>query len=330
MKSRSSSLINKSLAAMLAALEIYNKPNFPHRTDAFAILAFNAWELLLKARLLQLDSNRIQAIVEYERRKKADGSLSTKLYRKKGRTGNDITVGLFKAYDRLTNEYGDTIAPVVRTNLEALCEVRDNSVHFMNYGLELARRVQEIGSANIKNYMSAVRQWFGVDMSEYNFFLMPLAFFRDFHTAEGLVLNAEERKLIDYVAELQRTHGRDDVTNDFNLSLEIDVRIKRKTTASAPTLIRVTDDPSAVKVQLEEKDIREQYPWDFKILTTRLRDRYVDFKNNNDYHTVRKPLEDDSRYCRIRLLDPGNPKSSQKKFYSPNIVREFDAHYIRK
>lgn len=195
--------------------------------------------------------------------------------------------------------------------------------------MELARRVQEIGTANIKNYMSAVRQWFGVDMSEYNFFLMPLAFFRDFQVAEGLALNAEERKLIEYVAELQRRQGRDDVTSDFNLSLEIDVRIKRKSTASAPTLIRVVDDPSAVKVQLEEKDIREQYPWDFKILTKRLNDRYSDFKNNKQYHSIRKPLENDGRYCTVRLLDPGNPKSSQKKFYSPNIVREFDQHYSR-
>lgn len=129
MKSRASSLLDKSVAAMLGALEVYNKPNFPHRTDTFAILAFNAWELLLKARILQLDGNRIQAIIEYERHQKADGSQSTKLYKKKSRAGNYVTIGLFKAYDRLTNDYGDTIAPVVRTNLEALCEIRVSAQH---------------------------------------------------------------------------------------------------------------------------------------------------------------------------------------------------------
>ncbi len=330
MKSRAGCLLDKSIAAMLAAIEVYNKPNFPHRTDSFAILAFNSWELLLKARILQLDSNRLQAITVYERRTNADGKKSTKLYKKKGRSGNDVTIGLFTAHDRLVNDYSDTIAPVVRTNLEALGEIRDNSVHFMNPGLEVTRKVQEIGTATLKNYVNALRQWFGVDMSRFNFFLMPLAFFSDFRAADGLVLNAEERQLIDYVAGLQQQQGRDDVANDFNLSLEIDVKIKRKSSPSAAPLVRVTDDPNAVTVQFEEKDIREQYPWDYKILTKRLSDRYSDFKNNQTYHQVRQKLENDQRYCTVRLLDPGNPKSSQKKFYSPNIIKEFDGHYSRK
>ena len=43
------SLLDKSIASMLAAIEIYNKPNFTYREDSFAILCVNAWELLLKA-----------------------------------------------------------------------------------------------------------------------------------------------------------------------------------------------------------------------------------------------------------------------------------------
>jgi hypothetical protein len=91
MKSRASSLLDKSVAAMLAAIKVYNKPNFPHRTDTFSILAFNAWELLLKARILQLDSNRIQAITVYEHRQNANGKQSAKLYKKKSRAGNYVT-----------------------------------------------------------------------------------------------------------------------------------------------------------------------------------------------------------------------------------------------
>ena len=42
------SLLDKSVASMLAAIEIYNKPHFAYREDSFAILCVNAWELLRK------------------------------------------------------------------------------------------------------------------------------------------------------------------------------------------------------------------------------------------------------------------------------------------
>ena len=76
MKSRARSLADKSIDAMLASVEIYNKPNFAYREESFSILAVNAWELLLKARILQIENNRLSAILLYERRRRADGSLS--------------------------------------------------------------------------------------------------------------------------------------------------------------------------------------------------------------------------------------------------------------
>ena len=54
MKSRSRTLYDKSLSAMLAAIEVYNKPDFFYREETFAILAINGWELLLKARIAPL------------------------------------------------------------------------------------------------------------------------------------------------------------------------------------------------------------------------------------------------------------------------------------
>ena len=51
---------------MLSAIEIYNKPDFKYREETFAILAINSWELLLKARLLKLNSYRINSIYCYK------------------------------------------------------------------------------------------------------------------------------------------------------------------------------------------------------------------------------------------------------------------------
>ena len=55
-------------------------------------------------------------------------------YRKKNRSGNCVALACFKAHDCLVSEYGDTLPNAVRANLEALVEIRDNAMHFLNAG----------------------------------------------------------------------------------------------------------------------------------------------------------------------------------------------------
>jgi len=53
-------LRNNSKAAMLAAIEIYNKPQIAYRDECFSILLVNAWELLLKATLSKKEKATLQ------------------------------------------------------------------------------------------------------------------------------------------------------------------------------------------------------------------------------------------------------------------------------
>lgn len=46
-------LVDNSLAAMLAAVEVYNKPQMTYRDEVTVMLIVNAWELALKATLRQ-------------------------------------------------------------------------------------------------------------------------------------------------------------------------------------------------------------------------------------------------------------------------------------
>ena len=328
MKSRARSLADKSIDAMLAAVEVYNKPNFSYREESFAILAINAWELLLKARILQLGNNKMSAILEYQKRRKADGEWSEKMYRVKNRSGNYQSVGLFKALDRLRDDYGDKVDPSVRRNLELVCEVRDNAVHFFNKGLDISKIVQELGTACLRNYVVLMRQRFAIDMESYNFFLMPLAFVKQGDKVELLSLNKDERRLIEYLrSECSVDAGEE--PGDFNVSLRLDVKFAKSKSDDAHK-VRISNDPDATPVTLSEEDIREKYPWDYDILTTRLSKRYSDFKMNNQFHEIRKPLMSDEKYCVTRYLDPANKSSSSKCFYNSNIIKEFDKHYAKK
>ena len=56
----------------------------------------------------------------------------------------------------------------------------------------------------------------------------------------------------------------------------MDIKFKKSKESIGPN-ITITNDPDAVTVRLDEEDIRERYPREFSILTTRFRKRYKDF-----------------------------------------------------
>lgn len=327
MKSRSRSIFEKSVSAIMASIELYNKPDFFYREECFSILAVNAWELLLKARILQLSSNSLNSIAEYEHPTTKTGKKSKSKQKIKNRAGNIQTIGIFKAYDLLVTEYSETMSESIRKNIEALVEIRDNSVHLINKGLDLERKILEIGTASVNNYLKISRQWFGSDLSKYNIFLMPIAFIREIPSAEGLVLNGEERNIADYFNTLTRENRKDD-NGDFNTSLSIEIKLKRSKEDSA-IKFSLSNDPTAVSVKLEEADIREKYPWSYDLLTSNLKQKLGSkFKTSEKYHKIRKELEKNEKYCLTRLLDPGNIKSSKKTFYNPNILKEIEKKYF--
>ena len=329
MKSRAKILAEKSVSAMLSAVEIYNKPDFKHREETFSILGVNAWELLLKARLLQLSENKVSAILQYKKRTNRDGKLSAKEYRVPNRSGNYNTIGIFKAFDILTNEYGDSLNNIIRTNIEALVEVRDNSVHFINKDFNLSKKVHEIGTASIKNYIRLINLWFGIDFTQYDIFLMPIGFIRNISAANTVLPSMEERRLIEFIRSTERK-VENDPTSDYSFTLNIDIQFRKAKPSSDGTGVSVTNRKDVPEVRLSEEDIMDKFPWDYKILTTRLRKRYSNFKVSQQYHKMRKLLSNDPKYCHVRLLDPGNPKSSTKQFFNPDIIKEFDKQYTVK
>ena len=328
MKSRSRTFADKSIDAMLAAIEVYNKPTFAYREESFAILAINSWELLLKARLLQLANNRLAVILLYEHQQRADDTHSEKRYKKKSRSGTHLSIGLFRAIDQLRDDFGDTTHPSVRKNLELLCEIRDNAVHFINSSFEISKLAQELGTACLQNYLGLVKRWFAIDLAAYNFFLMPLAFVRVGRSVDTITMNSSERKVIEYLRQriADDLEGADD---DYTVALRVDLKFLRSKAVDAAPVV-LSDDPAAITVRLSEEDIREKYPWDYKSLTTRLKGRYANFKENLKYHRLRQTLESDDRFCNTRYLDPVKKFGTLKRFYNSNILQELDKHYERR
>jgi hypothetical protein len=210
----------------------------------------------------------------------------------------------------------------------ALTEIRDNAVHYVNAGLRLSKQVLEIGTAAVRNFIELAKIWFQFDLSAYNLYLMPIGFVPAPGSATTVGASPDEEKLIRYLAKLVRESGNDP-GNDFHVALEVGLSFKRSP-QNAAAIVAVTNDPNATPVALTEEDIRRSYPWDYREITDRLKRRYIDFKENNKYHGIRRPLMGDPRFVKARYLDPGNPRSAKKDFYNPNIQGEFEKHYTRR
>lgn len=315
--------LEKAQAAITSAVEVYNKPSFAYREETFALLALNAWELLLKAKVLRDGDNDLKVIRVYEPRKTKKGAPSKKLYVKRNRAGNPQTISLGacllaleKTPAKLTQE--------VKGNLIALTAIRDNSAHYISASPVLAKQVLEIASASIKNFVILAKQWFDRDLSESLSLVLPLSFVSGAKEVESVVVTADESRLIRYLQQLATTDSN--TASPFAVAVRLYVRLEKSSLATA-SKVEISKDPDAVKVTLSEEDIREKYPWDYRELTKRCIQRYSGFKQDFRFHSIRKPLLVDERYVKSRYLDPGNPKSPKKDFYNPNVLQVFDQHY---
>jgi hypothetical protein len=325
---RSVRFLHKAEAALLSAIEVYNRPTFAYREETFAILALNAWELLFKAKLLAEHRNSPRCLHVFERRTNKDGQQSSKLYLRRNRSGAALTHSLWKTIAEIENRTPAKIDAAIKANLEALTEIRDNAVHFVIASAQLAKKVLEVGTAAVRNFVELAHLWFQHDLSGRHFFLMPIGFVDAPHVASAIDLSKDESRLIAYLAKLAGNTAQG-TKSPFNVTLEVNLSFKRSTAAGA-LAVAITNDPNAPEVTLGEDDFKRIYKWTYHQLVDQLKKRYTDFKVNDKSVRIRRPLMMDPKYVRPRYLDPDNPKSGKKDFYCPTILAEFDKHYTRK
>ena len=283
----------------------------------------------MKSRIIFDNNNDPRSIYVYEKRKTKSGNLSKKDYIKEIRAGNPFTMSLSYLIKNLDKDSWSKLSPAIEyCNLEALTEIRDNAIHFINPSPHLTKKVLEIGTASVRNFIDLSQKWYQEDFTDFNLFLMPIGFVPGPGTVTGISPSDDETKLLEYFDQLIANND-DKKSKGYSVAIEVDISMKR-TSGEFSIELSLSDDPDAIHVTLTDEDIRKKYPWDYKELTKRLKNRYVDFLSNNKYHSIRKPLCNDQKYVKIRLLDPDNPKSSSKCFYNPNIFRVFDRYYTRK
>jgi len=134
-------LLDKSIEAYILSLETINRLSVKYRVENFTYLICNAWELLLKAKIIDGSKNR-QAIFYIQ---KTGGSASFLALR-------DCLKKVFR------NENDPT-----RRNLECVAQLRDEAVHLVIS--QVPKSVLALFQSCVLNYHKRLVDWFGISLS---------------------------------------------------------------------------------------------------------------------------------------------------------------------
>ena len=139
-------LVSKSIEAFIIGLEIYNKPTIKYRIEGFSFFICNAWELMLKAELL----NRNHSIYYKD--------------------SPERTISLESAVKKIYSDKNTRI----RLNLERIIELRNISTHYITEDYEL--KYAPLFQACVLNFVNEIRRFHSENMMEFiplNFLTIP-------------------------------------------------------------------------------------------------------------------------------------------------------------
>lgn len=138
MENTATRLVNKSAEAFILGLEIYNKPTIKYRAEGFAFFICNAWELMLKAYLV----NRY--------------GLESIYFADKP----DRTISLENCIKKVFTNKHDPL----RLNLERIIDLRNTSTHFITEDYEAI--YAPLFQACVINYAEKLQEFHNVDITQ--------------------------------------------------------------------------------------------------------------------------------------------------------------------
>lgn len=135
MENLSEKMVDKSIEAFILGLEIYNKPTIKYRIEGFSFFICNAWELMLKAELL---------------------NKGVSIYYK----DSDRTISLENSVEKIfPDKHGS-----LRKNLLQIIELRNTSTHFITEDYE--HIYAPLFQACVANYILKMQEFHNIDITK--------------------------------------------------------------------------------------------------------------------------------------------------------------------
>mgnify|MGYP000879601219 FL=1 len=246
MKDIKEQLIEKSIEAFILGLEIYNKPTIRYRIEGFSFFICNAWELMLKAEMI----NRQESIYFKD--------------------SPDRTLSLEAVVKKI---YSD-VNTRVRLNLERIIELRNISTHFITEDYEL--KYAPLFQACVLNFVNEMQRFHQViitDSIAQNFLTISA-------TYEPLTNEEIRLKYPPEIAEkfIQQANEIDVLTEEYSsdkFAIEIKQNLyitKKKEEADFVVSLK-SNAPSEVAIVKELKDPSISHKYSYNSVISAVRDR---------------------------------------------------------
>lgn len=249
-------LASNSQAAIMAAIEIYNKPVFQYRDECTVILLLNAWELLLKAIMVKYGKS-----IYYP---DLPRTLSWK-----------------DAFQKAAEHFPSTVARLsTQKNLDLLGSYRDKSLHFYNEK-DISLVVYSLAQTSIINYSDVLQGVFGIDIADQmNLRLLPLGI-RPPIDAISYIQSASKVKrksaVSEYLAELMQTVEELESANDDTgrLLTVFSINLKSiKKIGDADAVVAVDNNPTQDNplIAVHRQDPNQSHPLREKDVLSRIKE----------------------------------------------------------
>ncbi|MDY2780657.1 MAG: DUF3644 domain-containing protein [Bulleidia sp.] len=279
-------LVDKSVEAFILALEVYNKPTIRYRIEGFSFFICNAWELMLKAELV----NKNVSI--YQKDKK------------------DRTLSLEQTVKKIYTDKNTRI----RLNLERIIELRNISTHYITEDYEA--KYAPLFQACVLNFVNEINRFHNVDITKHiaqNFLTITSSY-------EPL---SNEQIILKYSPEvaqkfIQQSNQIDVLTKEYDsdkfaIQIKQNLYITKKKDEADFTVAMEKNSDNKVAVIKELKDPSNTHQYSFSNVIIAVQNR---LKKNNIKLGYEKGF---NTYVLSMFSDFYNIKSDSKYAYRHNI-----------
>ncbi|WP_032385956.1 DUF3644 domain-containing protein [Rhodococcoides fascians] len=280
-------LIDNSLSAMLAAVEVYNKPQMTYRDEVTVMLVINAWELALKAAMRQ----QKQSI--FYPKKLGQRYLSVSI---------DDALRRVNAGDLWPIEV-DGVATTV--NIKSLTIYRDRAIHLYN-AQGLGAVIHPFLQQNVLNYRDFVLAKFKKDLAEsMTWKLLPLGATAPADSVQFMKADRNSTmvaEIEDFINELRglmddaETQGAD----MGRLAVVYDIHLQSQKKMTSADLVVAVSKTADGQIAIQKTDPNLTHPYSATELIERVNDKRSGRKlNGYDLQTIcwKELLRDNQKYA---------------------------------
>lgn len=319
-------LINNSIQAYFAAIEIHNKPRINYRYETTSILIINAWELLLKAFVRKNIKNK-NIFKSKEKHNSGQNKETVPL-----KTIISYCTEYLNSVDR--NNYFKATAE----NIKLIEDYRDNSIHYYNEKFEPV--IFSLIAKSAYDFVRFLKDYFNKDIvDDERMYILPIGFKLPFEPEAYFndkyaeMIKSEECKefiknTVSCIEKLKNDGIEDSIVVGFNIKVDsvknvtnsdflvaIDNINGKPVSVTKKRTFVISNDKNALPMHMSTDEFYKLYPYNYNSIREECRKKFSDFKADKRFQRIMDKAKENKEYADTLGKHPKS-KSKAKPSYS--------------